>query len=103
MYQPKKSKSIPKLCKNTGITKAMAMMAIKPFCSALTYFMAQGLSLQPKKILEPSRGGMGKILNTAKMMLNIIKLMKNAAHTSCTVGEGINELKYVNNAPIKAK
>ena len=88
---------------NTGMTKVKATMIINPILVEFTYFIAHGFSDQPKNIFEPSNGGIGKILNTAKMMLNIIKLMKNAAHTSCTVGEGINELKYVNNAPIKAK
>lgn len=91
MYQPNKSKFIPKLCSKRGITNASVMIAIMPSFSALTYFCAHSLSFQPKRIFEPSNGGIGRALNTAKMMLNIIKLMKNIVQKSWMFGDGINE------------
>ena len=82
IYQPRTSKFMPNVCMNTGMTKAKATMIINPILVEFTYFIAHGFSDQPKNIFEPSNGGIGKILNTAKMMLNTIKLIQKAVQKS---------------------
>ena len=72
-------KFMPNICSNDGRINNNIIIAIIPFFSAFKYFFILGLSDHPSSILEPSRGGMGSILNIAKRILkNIIFNQNNA-------------------------
>ena len=85
-YEPKKLRLKPRLLPIIGRINPNVTINANPVFSEFIYLIDQGLLIQPKNIFEPSRGGNGNKLNSAKAMLKATILSQNKLKIKCIYG-----------------
>ena len=93
----------PKVFMIIGKMNSIMIINSIPYLSALTYFFIYLFLDQPKRIFEPSNGGIGSILNTANRMLKNIMFKKNVAKIPLSIFDGIKSDNFNKNAETTAK